>query len=80
MQKHLIAFCSQSLMRRKQNTYDPHKELKSEPEMIFFLTVVVRLPELVAKVPYYYSLDKRFSILSLPILQNCGSLCNFSLM
>ena len=35
MWKTLIVFCSQSLRRRKQNPYEPHKEVKSKPEMWF---------------------------------------------
>ena len=32
---------------KKQNPNDPHKKVKSEPEIWFFWTVVVRVPVLI---------------------------------
>ena len=40
MEKHLITFCSQSLMRRKQNPYESQKVVKSTPD-IFELSSLV---------------------------------------
>ena len=50
MEKYLIVFLFAKFKANKQTPNDPHKEVKSEPEMWFFWAVVVHVPVLVASV------------------------------
>ena len=50
MEKHFIVFLFIKFEAKKQNPNEPHKDVKSDPEMWFFWAVVVLVPSPLRKV------------------------------